>query len=245
MTNFQDIKQRPRLLTPERLVLLWPIAGGALLLVLVALASYPPLLSEVQERRKLIAELQSQKEMLPLLRRQLAASLERQQSLTSQNSRLLTLVAGTGELKTWLASINDLAVASGLSITQVEPGKLELANASPTAAKSRTKRKSAKVQPAPSADPLLVPSLEKRSAEISIRGSYPALRTFLRRLETLQVVTIASELSLRAAPPTQQTAPGQPTGQQAPIELTLKLSAYGRAAGPPDQNAVREPKPSG
>lgn len=237
MTNFQAIDGRRRLLTPERLVLLWPIAAGAGLLVLVALVSYPPLLGEFQERRKAIAELKSQEEMLPLLRRQLAASLERQESLTNQQTRLLTLVAGTGELKTWLASINDLAATSGVSITQVEPGKVERHTPPPPASPTGTTPDPANAQ---SSDPLLAPNLEKRSAQITVRGSYPALRTFLQRLEALQVVAIASELVLRPAPPTQQAAQGPP-----PIELSLKLSAYGRAPALPDPNAEGDPKPPG
>lgn len=237
MTNFHAIDGRRRLLTPERLVLLWPIGGGAVLLVLVALVSYPPLLGEFQERRKAIAELKSQEDMLPLLRKQLDASLERQESLTNQQARLLTLVAGTGELKTWLASINDVAASSGLSINQVEPGKVERYTPPPAAPATGAPPNPAQAQ---SSDPLLAPNLEKRSAQITVLGSYPALRTFLQRLEALQVVAIASELILRAAPPTQQADQGQP-----PIELTLKLSAYGRAPALPDPNAASAPKPSG
>jgi len=242
MTNFQAIAGRRRLLTPERLALLWPLAGGAVVLVLTALVSYPPLLEEFQLRRKAIAELKSQEEMLPLLRRQLAATVERQENLTNQQTRLLTLVAGTAELKTLLASINDLAAASGLSITQVEPGKVERHTPPPSAPAAGAAPDPTQVQ---SSDPLLAPNLEKRSAQITLSGSYPALRSFLQRLEALQVVTIASELVLRPAPPTQQAPPDQQPGPP-PIELTLTLSAYGRVPpGQPAQTQTGGTKPPG
>jgi len=236
MTNFQASDGRPRLITPERLVLLLPIAAGAALLALVLVLGYPPLLLQLQQRRTAIAELQEQEAMLPLLRSQLNASAEQQERRTKQQARLLTLVAGTGELRTWLASINDLAAAAGVAITQVQPGEVERYTPPPTPPPEGTTPDPAQAavpaEPAKPADPLLAPKLEKRSAQITVRGSYPALRTFLQRLEALQVVAIASELELKAEPPAQQAAQGQPAGP-ALTALTLKLSAYGRAPAQP------------
>ena len=232
MTNFQASDGRRRLITPERLVLLLPIAAGAALLALVLVLGYPPLLLQLQQRRTAIAELKEQEAMLPLLRSQLNASAEQQERRTKQQARLLTLVAGTGELRTWLASINDLAAAAGVAITQVQPGEVERYTPPPPPPADGTTPDPAQAQPAPSADPLLAPKLEKRSAQITVRGSYLALRTFLQRLESLQVVAIASELELKAEPPAQQAAQGQPAGPTL-TALTLKLSAYGRAPEQP------------
>jgi Tfp pilus assembly protein PilO len=225
-------------------VFLLPIIGGFVLFLLVALVSYPPLLRELQERRTAIAALKSQEQMLPLLRRQLDATSVRHESLTNQQTRLLTLVAGTGELKTLLASINDVAAASGLSITLIEPGMVERPSAQPVAGSTGATPNPSPEQQAVSGDPLLVANLEKRSAQITVRGSYPALRSFLQRLESLQVVAIASELELRAAPPNQQAASVQKPGQPS-IELKLKLNAYGRAPVPSEQNAISASNPPG
>lgn len=236
MTNFQASDGRRRLITPEQLVLLLPIAAGAALLALLLVIGYPPLLLQLQQRRTAIAELRKQEEMLPLLRSQLIASNEQQERRTKQQARLLTLVAGTGELSTWLASINDLAAATEVAISQVQPGEVERYTPPPPppaeGATPDPAQGDAPVEPAKPADPLLAPNLEKRSAQITVRGSYPALRTFLQRLESLQVVTIASELELKPEPPAQQAAQGQPAGPALSL-LTLKLSAYGRAPAQP------------
>ena len=213
MTNFLGQPSRSSgLLTPERLVLLLPIMAGAALLLLVVLLGYPPLLLQWQQRREAISALLAQEAALPLLRGQIEASELQLQGKQQQQERLLTLVAGTGQLRTWLASLNDIAVATGVSVSFVEPGGV-----------------AAPVQAAAPADPLLAPNLEKRSAQITLKGSYMALRGFLQQLEALQVVAIASELDLRAGAPT-QPQPGQPA---VPPELKLKLSAYGRAPGKP------------
>jgi len=239
MTNFQGQRSRSSLaFTPERLVLLLPIAAGAALLFLLVLMGYPPLLLQWQQRREAISRLQSQEAALPLLRGQIKASelqLERKQQ---QQERLLTLVAGTGELRTWLASLNDLAAATGVAVSFVEPGAVEVYVPPPPPPAEGQPAKAAPVQPAASTDPLLAKNLQKRSAQITVLGSYPALRTFLLQLEALEVVAIASELDLRAVAPTQPPQGGPQNPSSSPnttpsTELKLKLSAYGRAPARP------------
>ena len=229
MTNFLGQPSRSSgLLTPERLVLLLPITAGAALLLLVVMIGYPPLLLQWQQRREAISALMAQEAALPLLRGQIEASELQLQGKQQQQERLLTLVAGTGQLRTWLASLNDIAAATGVSVSFVEPGAVEVFVPPPPPAEGQP-ADAAPVQAAAPADPLLAPNLEKRSAQITLKGSYMALRGFLQQLEALQVVAIASELDLRAGAPS-QPQPGQPALTP---ELKLKLSAYGRAPGKP------------
>lgn len=229
MTNFLGQPSRSSgLLTPERLVLLLPITAGAALLLLVVMIGYPPLLLQWQQRREAISALLAQEAALPLLRGQIVASELQLQGKQQQQERLLTLVAGTGQLRTWLASLNDIAAATGVSVSFVEPGAVEVFVPPPPPAEGQP-ADAAPVQAAAPADPLLAPNLEKRSAQITLKGSYMALRGFLQQLEALQVVAIASELDLRAVAPS-QPQPGQPALTP---ELKLKLSAYGRAPGKP------------
>jgi hypothetical protein len=229
VTNFLGQPSRSSgLLTPERLVLLLPITAGAALLLLVVMIGYPPLLLQWQQRREAISALLAQEAALPLLRGQIVASELQLQGKQQQQERLLTLVAGTGQLRTWLASLNDIAAATGVSVSFVEPGAVEVFVPPPPPAEGQP-ADAAPVQAAAPADPLLAPNLEKRSAQITLKGSYMALRGFLQQLEALQVVAIASELDLRAGAPS-QPQPGQPALTP---ELKLKLSAYGRAPGKP------------
>ena len=90
-------------------------------------------------------------------------------------------------------------------------------------------------------DPLLAPNLEKRSALITVQGRFPQLLTFLRQLEQLQVIVIASDLELELVPPAAAPAPASAVAPAAalaaapPVDpgavqtrLKLTLSAYGR-----------------
>ena len=236
MTNFQAgaVPSR-RWITPERAVLVLPVLAGVGLAVLLLLLGLSPLLLQVQKRSDVVVELERKSRDLPLLRRQLDALLQRQARTWAQQEQLLELVAGTGALNTWLAQLNRLAFREGVAIQLLEPQAIELyvppppppaggATAAPAPAAAGT-------PPPASADPLLAPNLEKRSAVITVQGPFPKLVAFLQHLELLQMIVIASEMELELVP--QQS---QPTGAVAsptavPVKLKLKLSAYGRHAG--------------
>jgi type IV pilus assembly protein PilO len=235
MTNFLGSQPRKApWFTPERLVLVLPAAGGGLVALLILLLGLPPLLVQVNQRREAITTLEAQEAELPLLRSQLVASQQQLQRKSQQKDRLLTLVAGTAELRTWIGGLNDLASATGVNVTQVEPGSLEVYVPPPPDPAAPPPPPAAAPAAAATTDPLLVQGLQKRSAMLTVRGRYPDLRRFLQQLENLQVIALASDLDLKAAVAAQPaTTAGQAQGQSAPVrlELRLKVSAYGRAPG--------------
>lgn len=234
MTNFQGRAQsRAAWFTPERLVFVLPIAGGAALLGLLVVVGYPPLFLQWQQRRESIRLLEGQQAALPLLRSQLDASREQLAGVQAKQERLLALVAGTSQLRTWLASLNDIANASGVAVALIEPGRLENYTPPPPPPEGQA-TETAPATAATPADPLLVPKVQKRSAVVTLRGTYQALLVFLQRLEALQVVAIASDLELRSESPAAKSSGTQaaPAAAQPRLtELKLKLSAYGRAPG--------------
>ena len=235
MTNFQaGAAPTRRWITPERAVLVLPVLAGVGLAVLLLLLGFSPLLLQVQKRSDVVVELERKSRELPLLRRQLDVLLQRLASTGAQQERLLELVAGTGALNTWLAQLNRLAVREGVAIQLLEPQAIELyvpPPPPPAAGATAAPATAAATPPPASADPLLAPNLEKRSAVITVQGPFPKLVAFLQHLELLHMIVIASDMELELVP--QQS---QPTGAVAaptavPVKLKLKLSAYGRHAG--------------
>lgn len=242
MTNFSGAtRTSARWFTPENWVLLLPIAGGALVLVLQLFILLPPLLLQAQQRRQAIGVLERQQAQLPRLRDQLRTSQIELQRKRDQQQRLLTLVAGTEDLRTWLTGLNDIAAATGVVVAQVEPGPLQAYVPPPPPAEPAAGQATPATPATPKlpVDPLLVPNLQKRTATITLRGTFHNLQRFLQQLETLQVIAITSDLQLGR--PGQVGIPGlvaqQPSSAQANdqtqrLELRLKLSAYGRVPGP-------------
>lgn len=230
MTNFQADATAPRLrwLTPERAVLVLPIAAGLVIALLLAFLAVTPLLVRLQGQREQVEELRRLRDGLPLLRQQLEAESARLEQAQQQQESLLELVAGTRELDTWLALLNDLADRVGVTISRAEPGEVQTYQPPPPPVEGQD------IAPPPAAggegaapkDPLLREGLERRSAQLGVSGSFAGLLRFMRALESLQVFVEISDLALLV----QQISAEEERGAAAAprLDLSLTLTAYGR-----------------
>ena len=210
MTNFQAETNRPTAawLTPERAVVVVPILAGLALAATLASAVITPQLVQLRERRSVVDVLEQKSNALPELVEALAQRRLEQVEVMAQQQRLLALIAGTAQLETFLAQLNDLANKHQVVVSSTDPGAVERAPA-PVAAND-----------APAAgDPLLMQGLEKRSARIQVEGAFVQVLDFLRSLESLQVFVITDDLSVVAARASKDEA--------IKVRLGLTLLAYG------------------
>ncbi len=228
MTNFQIVESsKPRLITPERAVLVMPVFAGALLALVVFLLGFIPLLLQVQQKREALQGMESKKAELPLLKEQLAELSSKQAKSMAQQERLLNLVAGASQLQTFLAQLNQFAVQEGVSLLKVEPKEIERPAPTPPADSDAA---DATAPPLPPGDPLLVQSLEKRSVLLTVQGPFRKVVAFLQQMEQLQVIVIASDLELTLAAANQNKSANVSAGDDVTqTKLNLKLSAYGRS----------------
>ena len=232
MTNFQIVERsKPRLITPERAVLLIPIIAGAMVGVVLLLFGLIPLLVQVQEKQVVLQEMERKKSELPILKQQLAALSRKKAKSMAQQERLLNLVAGTTQLHTFLAQLNQFAVEQGVSILKVEPQAIERPAPKPASPPADTAAADATAPSLPPEDPLLVQKLEKRSALLTVQGPFRRIIAFLQQMEQLQVIVIASDLELRLGAPNQRSGGNSADGEDVTqTTLKLKLSAYGRSS---------------
>ena len=230
MTNFQIVERsKPRFITPERAVLLLPIIAGAMVGVVLLLFGFIPLLVQVQEKRDVLQGMERKKSELPILRQQLAALSKKKAKSMAQQERLLNLVAGTTQLHTFLAQLNQFAVEQGVSILKVEPQAIERPAPKPESPPADTDD-DATAPPLPPEDPLLVQKLEKHSALLTVQGPFRRIIAFLQQMEQLQVIVIASDLELTLGAPNQRSGGNSADGEDVTqTTLKLKLSAYGRS----------------
>lgn len=229
MTNFQSPEQRPKqYVTPERALLVLPIAGGFLLAALAIFFAVIPLAIRLQKNLSVVSAMEKKVSELPIVRRQLNDAIRQYNLKKAQQHRLLRLVAGTSALRTWLLTINRLADLEKVSILQVEPQPSEIYVPPPPPVENTSAQKPPSLQPK-SIDPLLVPNIEKHSAVITFQGSFPNLLAFLRRLELLEAIVIASEMELKLLPAV-ATGNGSTSEQtlSPQTRLKIKFSAYGR-----------------
>ena len=210
MTNFQAESNRPTTawLTPERAVVVVPILAGLALAAMLASAVITPQLVRLRERRSVVEVLEQKSNALPGLVETLSQRRLEQAEVMAQQQRLLALIAGTAQLETFLAQLNDVANRHQVVVTSTDPGAVERAPA-PVAATD-----------APAAgDPLLMQGLEKRSARIAVEGQFVQVLDFLRSLENLQVFVITDDLAVVVARASKDEA--------IKVRLGLTLLAYG------------------
>ena len=229
MTNFQTSqKSWATFITPERAVLVLPIAAGFFLSLIGVFFGVVPLAIRYQKQASMVANMEKKVKDIPAARLQRDESIRQYNITLNQQNRLLNLVAGTAALRTWLTSVNRLANSHKISILKVEPHAREIYI--PPLASDTTRPSSKPVNPIP-VDPLLVPSIEKRSATITFQGEFKNLLLLMRSIELLDSIVVASDMKLDLVPSTGSTSVSRPHNsytQPTQTRLQLKFSGYGR-----------------
>ena len=217
MTNFLPEKNRPTTtwLTPERSVFVMPILAGLALAATMGMAVITPQVVQLRERRAVVDVLEQKSEALPGLVESLAQRRLAQAEVIEQQQRLLALIAGTADLETFLAQLNDLANKHQVLVTSTKPGAVERAPAPGVPTDSTT------AEDLVVGDPLLIQGLEKRSARIVVEGAFVQVLAFLQSLEKLEVFVVTNDLSVVAARASKDDA--------MQVRLGLELLAYGAA----------------
>jgi len=215
VTNFQAETNRitTSWLTPERAVVVVPILAGLALAAALASAVITRQVVQLRERRAVVDVLEQKSESLPGLLQALDQRRLDQAEVMAQQQRLLALIAGTAELETFLAQLNDLADKHQVVVTSTEPGSVERAPVA-VAPSDEPAAEDGGV-----GDPLLMQGLEKRSAQIEVEGSFVDVLSFLQSLENLQVFVVTQDLSVVAARAADDEA--------MKVRLGLTLVAYG------------------
>ncbi len=184
-------------ITRERVLVAAPALLGLVMAGGVFAAVGWPALDRLDQQRQRIAELKSKRESLPLLEAQLKQSDKALSEATQQQDLLVDLVAGRGQIQTFLAQLSRISASSGVVINLYEPvpaSGSEVSN--PRAARDQQGQGSDSA--AASQDPLQALGYEKSSVLLQVEGAYQGLLQFLRRMEQLELLVQPSDLELTA-----------------------------------------------
>jgi len=204
--------------SPERILLVLPIVFGVGVGTLLVMVGVVPVVVQLQQVREEVELMELKKIGLPALRDQLNTLQRDLEAKQEQQTRLVAVVAGSNQLKTFLATLNELTDLMGVQIQAVETKPVvRYVAPSPSPQSDQVQTAVASTPPLPT-DPLLRPGLERRSVVISMQGPFIALLGFLRELEALEVITITDELTLLNGGQAEEAT-----------QLTLAVSAYGRS----------------
>ena len=209
-------------LTRGRLLVGLPLGLGALVSVAVLLVAVRPLfqrLQGLQERRDTLLSLQRS---APMLERQLSQAEAELRIAEEQQSLLVGLMAGRDEVQTFLALLNQQAMASGVQIQRYEP--IKTPPVTEENSRRNNRRSKAKQEPEQPKDPLQALGYQKSSIALGVSGPFEGVQTFLQRVEALELLVESSELELKAVVDQDEADLLQPAAIG--TQLTLKLSFY-------------------
>ncbi len=224
MTNLQ---QGASILSPRGLRRLWfgaPAAALGVLSLVMAAAVLLPLWQTVERDNRRLRELEDLQVQVSLVRQQLRAQDLQQEKALQQRDKLLRMISGSGDVSTLLAVLDREAKEAGVRLDLYEPqtgGPPPPAQAAPAPSGGGNPNQ----QPPP--NPLETAGLQPQGMLISLRGRYPNLLNFLRRLESLNLLVIQSDLKLEAPPAS--TDPKKPAAQEVSMKLSLRV--YGKPGG--------------
>lgn len=229
----------------DRLLLWLPAGLGGLVALLVLGLGAAPLVSQLQLEGRQLEQKQALEQRLPQIRVELSRLVGAQQQAERQQQQVLTLIAGSGELVTFLAQVDRLAQRHRVQLQLFEPTADQPAAATEGAdplkaqAKGTRAQQQSEQQAAPPPDPLQKAGLSSTRLLLSARGTFPDLLAFLRSVESLSLLVVQSNLNLSQALPDKlstsrtpaSTPPGATTATSTPpgtglVELKLALALY-------------------
>ena len=199
-----------------------------------------PIWKQMNQQGQRLVELQGKRDTLPLLEAQLKQSDKTLGEVMQQQALLVDLVAGRGQIQTFLAQLSRISVSSGVVISLYEPvplSSLEASNSIGQDQQSKTDDSAGA-----SKDPLQTLGYEKSVVLLQVEGPYQGLLQFLRQMELLELLVQPSDLELKAVSP-ETNADGAPVGPPL-TELKLRLSFFDKiTAGDQDANEPVESAP--
>ena len=200
-------------LSPRQLLLLPLALGGVVALALLG-GWVIPQLQKLNEANQRQAQTQATAAGIPLLRQQLDQTITATQRAELQQARLLALIAGSGDLATFLTQVDRQAQRHGVQLDVLQPAKPQAVPGEPTPA-----------APAEPPDPLAGAGLQATQMQLKAVGTYPNLLGFIRAMERLSLLVRQSGFTLQQVGPTAGQAPAAAPAP-APTAMTFTLTLY-------------------
>ena len=214
-----------------------PAAFGVVLAGALLAGLAWPRLGVIEEQRQRMDDLKAKEASLPQLKLQRTKTKVELQKAQQQQSLLVELVAGRGEIKTFLAQLSRVSQATGIAITLYEPVPVVAADA-PGQSTNRPSRSAnnqaqGREQAVPK-DPLDKLGYQKTAVLLQVEGPYSGLLAFLRQMEQLELLVQPSDLELEALDDSSESSDDdEPKPAAAPrTRLKLRLTFFDKTAQP-------------
>ena len=187
-----------------------------------------PGLERLDQQRQRIAELESKRNTLPLLEVQLKQTDQALHEATQQQVQLVDLVAGRGQIQTFLALLSRISAASGVVINLYEPVPVRSPAGSNRSSSNQNETDTGSAKA--SNDPLQSLGYEKSSVLLQVEGPYQGLLKFMRGMEQLELLVQPSDLELTALDDSANASDASVTIESPRTRLKLRLTFFDQAS---------------
>jgi type IV pilus assembly protein PilO len=245
MTNLQnfttpDIALEERR-TDRRLLQGVPLAVGGVLAALLLGAWVVPASLRLNSDWQRIGTLKDKKNQLGLLRDQLDQTLAQKEQAADSERRLLGLIAGSGDISTFMAKVNLEALRHGVQLDQLQPVAAPAPPPDASQAKTEAEKQAAEAAAAAQGCGALAQSgFSAQRRSLVATGRYPNLLAFMRALENLSLLVVQCDLALQQPPPQGAANPNQPAA--APdMQVRFELSLFEKGEPAPATAAGQAP----
>ena len=223
-----------------------PAAFGVVLAGALLAGLAWPRLGVIEDQRQRLDDLKAKEASLPQLKLQRTKTQVDLKQAQQQQSLLIELVAGQGEIATFLAQLSRESAATGVAITLYEPvaaASVDAPSEAPNKASTPGNTQGKGNKQAVPKDPLAKLGYQKTAVLLQAEGPYPGLLSFLRRMEQLELLVQPSDLELVALDDASQASDADDQQPAAPprTRLKLKLTFFDKTAEPVGPKAQSAP----
>ena len=195
MTNLSSKGSQKKIITPENSLLFLPIITGVLILTTLLAFIYRPLMKKLSNEESKIQVLEDKISYIPLYKKYIKDLTITTNKAQKQQERLIQIISDPEELNTILSEINRISIDNQIKIITVKPSPIKEYTESNIKDTSNSTNKKLLIE-----DPFLLPSIEKHQFQITLKGEFNRLLSFLKEIELLQAIAISDNIEIKSNP---------------------------------------------
>tara|TARA_B100000886_G_C20381152_1_gene473981 strand:+ start:405 stop:1055 length:651 start_codon:yes stop_codon:yes gene_type:complete len=204
-------------ITPERSAIFLPtIISSFIAVILLITFSIPKYVSSNKVNNEL-KEFKRKTNELPNLKIQSKQISEKLIILNIQKSKIIELISGTNNLKTFISRLGFLAEKNNIEFESIRP----LSSTKFVNSKSSSIQNELNIIP----DQFLVEGVKKYNIDLNLKASYKDLLSFLRDLELQENMIIFEDINLQLKESSELEDSKNNINN---IEVNLKIAVYGK-----------------
>ena len=195
MTNLSSKGAQKKIIPPENSLLFLPIIAGVLILTALLAFLYRPLMKKLSNEESKIQVLEDKISYIPLYKKYIKDLTITTNKAQKQQERLIQIISAPEELNTILSEINRISIDNQIEIITVKPSPIKEYIESNIKNTSNSTNKKLLIK-----DPFLLPSIEKHQFQITLKGEFNRLLSFLKEIELLQAIAITDNIEIKSNP---------------------------------------------